>query len=207
MEGPIYKLSMVRPKEAWYRMSQDQRNAYLAKIEDVRREARSKSLLICQSLWSNERWALFGVEEFPDLNSLIKQTELLFDMGHYHLINGFTILGTKWPEDDPTQTLRPTMENSVFKIWMMRPTDAWYEMTEEERNAFAARSGKILSDVGGKTVVRCACGWSNEQWVLFGVEEFPSVEAAQRHADLLVADDHFRYSEGVSMLGTLWRLE
>jgi hypothetical protein len=38
-----------------------------------------------------------------------------------------------------------------------------------------------------------------------GVEEFPSVEAAQQHAQLLLDVGHFGYVEGESTLGTEWQ--
>lgn len=46
--------------------------------------------------------------------------------------------------------------------------------------------------------------WSAEQWALFGVEEFPDIEAVQRHTELLFALEWSRYMKGVSMLGTQW---
>lgn len=162
---------------------------------------------MCVPVWSNEQWAMAGVEEFPDIDAVQAHITRLFFMGHYHRFRIFNLLGTKWPEGDATQTMRPTRENPIFKVWMMRPTDAWYEMSEEERNAFTARSEEILNDAGGKMIVRCACGWSNERWALFGVEEFPSIEAAQQHAGQLTAAGHFRYSDGVSVLGTPWKAQ
>ncbi|NOZ28121.1 MAG: hypothetical protein GXP39_08735 [Chloroflexi bacterium] len=180
---------------------------YIARSQEALQRVGGKTIVTLNPLWSNERWALAGVEEFPDIDAVYKHAEILFFQDHYRFTEGFSILGVRWPRDDTSQTLRSTMENSVFKVWMMRLPEAWYTLSQEERNANSARAAQILEQVEGKQIIVCACGWSNEQWVLFGVEEFPSVEAAQRHADLLFANDHFRYSDGVSMLGTSWRIE
>jgi hypothetical protein len=40
--------------------------------------------------------------------------------------------------------------------------------------------------------------------MLFGVEEFPSIEAVQQHALDLFNAGHFRYLECKSMLGIKW---
>ena len=39
---------------------------------------------------------------------------------------------------------------------------------------------------------------------MFGLDEFPDIEAVQKFTELLHEQDHFRYIEGVSMLGTKW---
>jgi hypothetical protein len=40
----------------------------------------------------------------------------------------------------------------------------------------------------------------------FGVEEFPDIEAVQKHAELLNEIDQYRYIEGISVLGTKWEM-
>ncbi len=207
MAGPIYKLWMCRPTEAWYRMSQEERNAYMAQSQQVLQQAGGKTIVTLNSLWANKRWVVAGIEEFPDVDTLIQHTENLFNAGHYRLVDSFSLLGVRWPPDDSNQPRQPMYENPVFSVWLARYTEAWHEMSEEERNAFAERSSKILQEVGGRSLLFCASLWANEQWTAFGLAEFPSVEAAQRNAELLFAVDHFRYSEGVSILGTLWRTE
>lgn len=61
-----------------------------------------------------------------------------------------------------------------------------------------------LEKVGAKRVLTCTPTWSSEQWMLFGVEEFPDIEAVQKFTELLYERDHFRYLESVSMLGLEW---
>ena len=86
---------------------------------------------------------------------------------------------------------------------MFRPTEAWYQLSKEER---ASLANKVIEDIEkfGKSVLMCTPTWSTERWYLFGVDEYPDIEAVQKFTELLIERDHFRYIEVVSMLGTKW---
>jgi hypothetical protein len=99
------------------------------------------------------------------------------------------------------------MAGPIYKLWMARYTDAWYQLSEEEQNSHNAKVAGALEKVGGKTVIMCTSAWSSEQWLGFGLEEFPDIEAVQRHTEELFALDHFRYLESESILGTKFELE
>jgi len=75
-------------------------------------------------------------------------------------------------------------------------------LSPEEQQDRLAKVGAALEQVGGKPVVICAPGWSNEQWQVFGVEEFPDIEAVQKHTQLLNELNWGRYLTSVSILGT-----
>jgi hypothetical protein len=55
----------------------------------------------------------------------------------------------------------------------------------------------------GKELVICSAAWSNERWPFFGVEEFPDVEAVQRHEQILTDLNWARYIESRTTLGTV----
>ena len=56
--------------------------------------------------------------------------------------------------------------------------------------------------VGGKRIVACNSSWSSEEWPVFGVEQFPNIEAVQQYAEALAELNLPRYLVSVSMLGT-----
>ena len=97
MAEPIYKLWMMRYKEAWYQLSEEEQNSQLAKAVEALDKAGGKSVLTCTSLWSSERWMAFGVEEYPDIEAARKHTELLFELEHYRYFESVSYLGIKWP--------------------------------------------------------------------------------------------------------------
>ena len=96
------------------------------------------------------------------------------------------------------------MPGPIYKLWMMNPKESYYELSEEDRNGLGAKVQEALQNVGGKPIVMCSSAWSNEQWMLFGVEEFPDVEAVQKLSELHNELDWFRYVESFSMLGIKW---
>ena len=56
--------------------------------------------------------------------------------------------------------------------------------------------------VGGKRIVACNSSWASEEWLVFGVEQFPNIEAVQQYAEALAELNLPRYLVSVSMLGT-----
>jgi hypothetical protein len=97
------------------------------------------------------------------------------------------------------------MAEPVYKFWRTRLKEAWYQLSAEERNAHLAKLQEAVEKVGGKSLITCMAAWSTEEWLVCGVEEFPSIEAVQQHTQLLLGLGHFRYFEGESMLGTEWQ--
>jgi hypothetical protein len=94
----------------------------------------------------------------------------------------------------------------IYKFWQASFNEAWYQLSREEQNQRLAQVGAALEQVGGKAVVLCESGWSNEQWQAFGVEEFPDIEAVQKHTKLLNELNWNRYMTGVSSLGTKFEM-
>lgn len=48
----------------------------------------------------------------------------------------------------------------------------------------------------------CNSAWNSEQWLYWGVEEFPSIEAVQEFARCLMDLNWFRYVDSEILLGT-----
>jgi hypothetical protein len=94
------------------------------------------------------------------------------------------------------------MAGPIYKLWMMRLTEAAHQLSEEEQNAAVARTDEAMKEVGGKRVVLCKSRWASEQWEYFGIDEFPSIEAVQEFADL--TEGGGRYSKSFSILGIKW---
>ena len=98
------------------------------------------------------------------------------------------------------------MAGPIYKLWMFKYTEAGHELSEEEGNSILAKLQAAYEKVGGKQIIACDSRWSAEQWVAFGLDEFPDIEAVQEFTELLDEHDHFKYVESVSMLGTKWEV-
>jgi hypothetical protein len=96
------------------------------------------------------------------------------------------------------------MAKPIFKLFIGKPTEAWYQLSEEERNSRLEKVNALLEQVGGKRVVLCDSSWTSEQWLIFGVEEFPDIEAVQSYSEALNKLSWFRYIESMTLLGTAW---
>ena len=94
----------------------------------------------------------------------------------------------------------------IIKVWFMKPTEAFYGLSEEERNDLEPKTVKKLEEVGGKRIFVGSPFWSNEEWALIGVEEFPDIEAVQELARF-VWENNSRYFETKTYLCTRWSQE
>ena len=94
------------------------------------------------------------------------------------------------------------MAQPVYKLWRGRFTEAWYQLSADEQQSLMAKVEQTLAQAGGKELVICSSGWADEYWQVFGVEEFPSLEAAQHHHQALQTLNWYRYIESTTTLGT-----
>jgi len=94
------------------------------------------------------------------------------------------------------------MAQPIYKVWMMNYTDAWYKLSPEEQNKAMAKIEQALKEVGGERVITCASVWSSENYLAWGVEKFPDIEAVQKFAQMLFAFGHYQYIQTTSYLGT-----
>jgi hypothetical protein len=94
------------------------------------------------------------------------------------------------------------MAEPIYKIFMGRFLEAWYQLSEEEQNSLIAKLDGALEKVGAKRPILCDTNWSSDQWSVGGIEEFPSIEAVQKYTAALQELNWFRYCESINVLGT-----
>ena len=94
------------------------------------------------------------------------------------------------------------MAQQIYKSFYGNPQEAWYQLSKAEQDSLFQKVSAARDKVGGKAVVICNSGWSSDSYQFFGVEVFPSIEAAQEHNKLLNELNWFRYIDGFSILGT-----
>jgi hypothetical protein len=94
------------------------------------------------------------------------------------------------------------MAQSIYKLWQGRFTEAWHRLSQQEQDRLLSQVTDALNTVGGRELVICDAAWSSERWPIFGVEEFPDIEAVQRHEQMLTDLNWLRYIESRTTLGT-----
>jgi hypothetical protein len=80
--------------------------------------------------------------------------------------------------------------------------EAWYQLSKEEQDALFAKIQDAMKSVGGKSMLVCNSSWNSEQWLFWGVEEFPSLEAVQEYSRCLEELNWFRYVYSEVLLGS-----
>ena len=99
MTGPIYKMFHARWTEAWYQLSQEQRDAIFAKMTETGERIGAKQVLVCNSSWSSEKWLFWGVEEFPNMEAVEEYTRCLVELEWFRYCDSEILLGTKWQSE------------------------------------------------------------------------------------------------------------
>jgi hypothetical protein len=96
------------------------------------------------------------------------------------------------------------MAQSIYKTWFMKPKEPWYKLTTEEQNKLLAQNNESLKQLGVESIITCTSGWSSEEWLFWGVEKYPDIEAVQKHTDNLFNINWFEYVESKTYLGVEW---
>ena len=94
------------------------------------------------------------------------------------------------------------MAQAIHHLYLVKPTEAWHQLTREEQDNLFAKAAEALAQVGGKALVLCNSRWASEQWPFWEVEQYPNIEAVQKHEELLGAFNWYRYMESMTLLGT-----
>ena len=94
------------------------------------------------------------------------------------------------------------MAQLIYKLFQFRNTKAFYELSQDQRDELLGKLDAAFQKVGGKRLIMCDSSWSSEQWPVFGVEEFPNIEAVQQYAEALNELNLARYVESMTVLGT-----
>jgi hypothetical protein len=81
-------------------------------------------------------------------------------------------------------------------------TEAWYQLSKAERDSLWAKVVEIDNRAGAKFHIACNSRWADEEYMLWAVAEYPSMEAYQQKVAELEAMEWWRYFSGKTILGT-----
>lgn len=94
------------------------------------------------------------------------------------------------------------MAGPIYKVYLAKFKGAYYKLSKEERDELMKKGEEALKSAGGERIVDCVSMWCSENWLGFGVEKFPDLEAVQKYSMLLFELDWFNYLEATTYLGT-----
>lgn len=94
----------------------------------------------------------------------------------------------------------------ICKLYLMKPKEAWFALSKEKQRelikADSELSRRMMSKLGGRVILFCDCFWSTEDWLMFGLEEYPNIEAVQAYTREFRKMGWFKYFESSIILGT-----
>jgi hypothetical protein len=93
MSTPIHVLYLIKRKEAWYQLSDEERWEIDRQTLAVTTQAGGKRLIVCDATWSSEEWEFFELTEFPDLAAVQTRIELYERIRLFRYYEIATILG------------------------------------------------------------------------------------------------------------------
>ncbi len=95
MSQPIYKLFLGKMTEAWHQLSVEEQRALIGRVKNALDQVGGKRVIEADPTWSTEQWHFWGVEEFPDIEAVMKHTKLLADLKWDRYVETMTVLGKK----------------------------------------------------------------------------------------------------------------
>ena len=90
---------MGKGKEAWYQLSKEEQASLVAKMQVSFDKVGGKNFITADSRWSYEEWQMFGVNEYPDLDSLMEHNKDLQSIDWFRYFDTKVILGTEWEDN------------------------------------------------------------------------------------------------------------
>ena len=95
------------------------------------------------------------------------------------------------------------MSKKIYKLCLIRGyTEAYYQLSEEEKKSLWDRVGQAIEKAGAKRVTPYySCRWSNDAYHTFFTMEYPDIESAIMDTTGVEEAGLFRYLVSETVLG------
>lgn len=203
MDTPLYKLYLFRRNAKFYETPAPVYRAIRDQMDARQRELGIRDLFNAEMAWSNEKFEYFGVEFYPNEQALRAYTLCLMETGFYQFIDSESYLGIPMDTSYPDFSLEPPPpgQEPVFRLYMSRKKDYAYQMPPNELEEAYANVDEVARQLGVKPLLGAFARWNSEEWEYFGIERFPSLEAAISYSQFLSHTGWYRIMESRSFLG------
>jgi hypothetical protein len=199
----IYKAWMMNYRPAWYALGKTGQDELMGKITDSLAKAGGKELLIAASLWADEKWAGWGIEEFQDVEGAIQHARTIANEHFwYRYVQSWSILG--FMPDPEAKVVVP--KAPIYKLALVNPTEASYALSKAEEAKWDTTHAEFAKQVGAQVIMGCFSAWCNEAWLYWLVEAYPSLEAVQTLRMKTYEAGWYQYVAATSLLGTEYQV-
>jgi len=206
MGKTVRKLFITRRyREAYYQLTPGANESFWQKIGENETSVGAKFLIACDSRWCNEKYAGWGIIDYPDAQAVQKATAANEKNDLFRYVDTDTYLGQ--PVEDNQlftgfESVKDTLD-TIYQLFLIKnlSNDPWEGLSSYTRDLIWARVAESIANNGGKGVLWCQTDWSNEEYDGYGVIAWPNIEAQQSHfADLRKIGWH-RYVYALTILG------
>ena len=95
------------------------------------------------------------------------------------------------------------MSEPIYSVYIVHTfREAYYQLSAEGKGQFWARVEETGKIAGSSSVLVCGSKWANEHNAAWGVEEFPDMASIQLSVDTHEKNEHYRYLEAETCLGS-----
>ena len=99
MSQTIYKLVLGSYNDAYYRLSDEERQKLSEKCVEGIRKTGAKWISVYNCRWSNDEYQFFGLMEYPDAQAVIDEIANAEEAGLFRYLESKCILGIEIPMD------------------------------------------------------------------------------------------------------------
>ena len=97
MAQPVYKVWMMKYKDAWYKLSKEEQAKHTEQIAEALKQVGGEQIMVRVSVWSSEKWLAWGVEKFPSIEAVQQHAMILFNLNHFQYFESNSYLGMEMP--------------------------------------------------------------------------------------------------------------
>jgi hypothetical protein len=95
------------------------------------------------------------------------------------------------------------MTGPLYNLFIVHAfRESYYQLSEVERQGFWSRIESVSTATGSKNLLTCTSVWCNEAVLAWGLEVFADLHALQESARMHQDNQHLRYLETETFLGT-----
>jgi len=193
----IYKAWLMNYRPAWYALSKSAQDEMMGKVGESLHKVGGRVLLIAAALWADEKWAAWGVEEYPNIEAVIQHAQTIGDYNWFRYTKSWTTLGITWEPE--SKVVVP--EAPIYRIAFFKATADYYLLSKEDNDSWNKKHEVFFKEFSAQFVLGCNASWCSEEWPMWLVEAYPSLEAVQGFRSKVYEAGWYRYVNATSLLG------
>jgi hypothetical protein len=160
----------------------------------------AKPILFCKTTWVKEEYFNWGVTVYPSIEARIQHARELEELGLYQYLDVQSVLGTR--RINPKEVDFP---HPIYKLSLVKAEPyaiaAYGDLSVSERKSFHQKAEDCLTHSGGFHWLDCSCYWSDERYLKFTIDVFPSFSAEQEYMQAMEEMMWGKYFPSFSLLG------